>query len=437
MNEMKPTSILNCLPINGNLINLHHGINSNEKLEILSKLKTTDEQRDISLLSKNTFELKIAIDKQDWTSIASLIDDLFKKILGPPDAATIYQITHTKRQLRETYVSVGGLDVLMILLYPKDNKRYNTIKIEKYVNTWNQIMVILREIVYSIPTLAATYFSKQHIHILFTMLTVDCIFDGCINLIEEILALKTEALDITEIPNATGLFKLFGTRKLAVLTRVLSLLLFEPEDRIAMEEANNLGNLDLLRLRRDRMTKQSSAVERNQHFILSCPYFIPRICTIIQISNNAPGMSQLHGRTVSNSLLAFAAEHMKFNMGELDCVAMELFNRTGQTGQTVGQTVGRTVGAQTDGQTAANSRFAPPTPTSKSNSRSTPKSKSKSKCKNEWEYFVQLIDLVNKYEDRQRIVLAHALSQQKAEKNKQNKRNIKKNKKKLSKIVVV
>lgn len=398
---MKPSSILQCLP---NYYS-YHSIKLHEKHDILSKLKTTDDQKDFSFLSKNTSELSIAIDKQDWSAIATTIDDLFNKILGPPDAATIYQITHAKRQLRETYVSVGGLDILMLLIRPKNGKRYSSIKIEKYVNTWNQTMVILREVVYSIPALAATYFSKEHMHYLFGMLSVDCIFDGCINLLEEILALKTEALDITEIPNVYDMFKNFGTRKLAVLTRVLSLLLFEPEDRIAMEEAHNLGNLDLLRLRRDRMTKQSSAVERNQHFVLTCPFFLPRILTIIQITNNAPGMAQLHGRTVSNSLLSFAAEHIKFNLGELDCVAPELFNRTGQP-----HSEARVDSSQI--QHAVNSQFAPISPSN---------SASKTKCKNEWEYFVQLIDLVNKYEDRQRIILAHALSQQKAEKLKMSK----------------
>ena len=120
---------------------------------------------------------------------------------------------------------------------PKHGYMYIKWIFDKYHNTWNQILVMLREICFSLPSLVTHYFAKPHVHFLFQLLTYKNVFDGCINLIEEILAIKTETIDITEIPNVYNLFDGFTCRQFAILCRVLALLLFEPEDRVAMEEA--------------------------------------------------------------------------------------------------------------------------------------------------------------------------------------------------------
>ncbi len=173
-----------------------------------------------------------------WEKISDVMNDLFNDLLGPPSAPDVFVITPTKRQRREFFVSVGGLDTLMLLFAPKGGEIYAAPIFERFHNTWNQLLVLLREVVFALPSLAVHHISTAHTHFLFHLLSHRTLFDGSVNLIEEILAIKSETIDLTQIPGVDKLFRGMNCRQLAVMCRVLALLLFEPEDRVAMENAH-------------------------------------------------------------------------------------------------------------------------------------------------------------------------------------------------------
>ena len=103
-------------------------------------------------------------------------------------------------------------------------------------------------------------------------------FDDTMNLLEEILASREETFSLLLIPNFFSLVDSFSSRQLAHFCRILSLVLFEPEDRQIMEGSQILKSLELLQLRRNRMAKNSSnVVERNQSLVRVLIIFFSKV----------------------------------------------------------------------------------------------------------------------------------------------------------------
>ena len=85
------------------------------------------------------------------------------------------------------------------------------------------------------------------------------------NFVEEVLATKEEPFNLSLVPDLYVLLTSFDARQLSHFCRVLSLLLFEPEDRQIMEGSHSITSSELLQLRRNRLFKNSNQiVERNQ-----------------------------------------------------------------------------------------------------------------------------------------------------------------------------
>lgn len=102
----------------------------------------------------------------------------------------------------------------------------------------------------------------------FTYLRHQSLFDNTMNLLEEILASRTDTFSLALIPKLFSLIRGFSSRQLAHFCRVLSLVLFEPEDRQIMEGSQVLRSTDLLKLRRNKMVKNNNGVvERNQSLV--------------------------------------------------------------------------------------------------------------------------------------------------------------------------
>jgi hypothetical protein len=102
----------------------------------------------------------------------------------------------------------------------------------------------------------------------FTMLQHQPLFDNTMNLLEEILATREDTFQLSLIPDFYGLIGKFSARHLAHFCRVLSLVVFEPEDRHVMEGAHNLHSTELLQLRRNRLARTcGGVVERNQSLV--------------------------------------------------------------------------------------------------------------------------------------------------------------------------
>ena len=89
------------------------------------------------------------------------------------------------------------------------------------------------------------------------------------SLLEEILAVRIETFSLALVPDLYALIAKFTARQLAHFCRVLSLVLFEPEDRQIMEGSQVLRSLDLLQLRRDRMAKVIILIPSSRTFLSS------------------------------------------------------------------------------------------------------------------------------------------------------------------------
>lgn len=177
-----------------------------------------------------------------------------------------------KRQHRQQFIALGGMDLLLQLFLPPfappDARDYNKTQLQDKSEMWNEILVIIREILSVCPSVAERCFDDRHMIFLFTLLTHPPLFDNTMSILEEILATRLDTLNLSSIPRFYALVKQFNPRHLAHFCRVLSLLVFEPEDRQIMEESHVLCSFELLQLRRNRMSKNSTAiVEKNQNLV--------------------------------------------------------------------------------------------------------------------------------------------------------------------------
>lgn len=201
-----------------------------------------------------------------WKEIERAVEILIQRLLDNSNPDQVFVITPTKKQEREIFVSLGGVD-LLLKLFNKPFGNVDGLQFQARSELWNEILVILREVAFAIPTLSENVFGKNHITFLFTLLKHQSVFENTMNLLEEILAVRVETFSLALIPNFYDLVASLSTRHLAHFCRVLSLVLFEPEDRQIMEGSHVLRSLELLQLRRDRMAKVSNIVERNQSLV--------------------------------------------------------------------------------------------------------------------------------------------------------------------------
>jgi len=177
----------------------------------------------------------------------------------------IFQVTPLKVLQREFFVLFGGLrELLRVFTIPSTTER---------TDVWNDVLVILREITISLPSVAEKAFDNKDIVFFFSLLSHRNVFDNTMNLLEEILASREETFNLASVPNFFSIIGNFSARQLSHFCRVLSLVLFEPEDRQIMEGSHVLRSLDLLKLRKSRMSRNSSGtVEKNQSLVtnLNC-----------------------------------------------------------------------------------------------------------------------------------------------------------------------
>ena len=137
-----------------------------------------------------------------------------------------------------------------------------------------------------------------HLVFLFNLLIYSSVFENALHLIEEILATRSEVFSLRMIPNFHNILKVLNTRQLSHFCRVLALLLFEPEDRQILEGAQTLKSFDLLQLRRDKLSRPSYTVERNQSLIVEMPCLISRLVSLLKITNFAPNLKELITRHI-------------------------------------------------------------------------------------------------------------------------------------------
>jgi hypothetical protein len=218
--------------------------------------------------------LKLAMKEKVWDNIDTTFSDVMMNILDSTDPEQMYTMTDKKAQQREFFVLSGGLQLLLQFFAPpfvkKDARDMSRITIEQKNEFFNGLLVTLREVAFVVPSLSEKIFNDDHIVFLFTLLSHHSLFDNTMNLLEEIIATRPQVFNLSLVPNLFDLIEKFNSRTLSHFCRLISMLVFEPEDRQIIEGTHVLRSTELLRLRRNRMTKTSvNLVERNQTLVLS------------------------------------------------------------------------------------------------------------------------------------------------------------------------
>lgn len=245
-------------------------------------------------LISNITELRESINKEDIQEINLAINDCFVHMFDDltPEAVSL-PTKPAKQQECEAFIALGGVDMLLELFEKPFAQAKTPQWSQQLIELWNTVMLLLRELCYTIPSLANNIFGLQHIVFVFTALRQPAMFDAAVNLLEEILSARIDTFSLDLVPDLYSLLDILSVRSVAHFCRILSLVLFESEDRQLMEGAQVLRSLDLLQLRRDRMSRPFafSIVERNQSLILGSPNLVNRLLLILRVAQYGPNLA--------------------------------------------------------------------------------------------------------------------------------------------------
>ena len=183
-------------------------------------------------ISRCVRTLRVAIEGVRWADIQHAVRVLFSKMLeiSLPDQAS--SVVLKRKQEREVFVALGGMHLLLKLFEKPfcepDARIMSPSLVNRHSELWNEVLVILREVCYTIPSLSEQLFDNNHVVFLFTLLVHRSVFENSISMLEEILAVRIETFSLALVPDLFSLISKFGARHLAHFCRVLSLVLFEP-----------------------------------------------------------------------------------------------------------------------------------------------------------------------------------------------------------------
>ena len=265
-----------------------------------------------SLLILKSTSLGI-IKENSWSEIERAVFHVSEQLLENHQmTSSALKPLHLKRQEREVFLAVGGGFELLKLLDHPFNSTSSSIFLanilRRHSDIWNVALVTLRELCSSVPHVGDTLFGPSHIIFLFSLLNHASVFENALNLIEEILASKLDVFSLRSVPNLHNIIKSFTTRQLAHFCRALALVLFEPEDRLILEGSHSLKSLDLIQLRRNKLSRPSYTVERNQSLILELPCLLPRLVSLLRIINFAPNLKELISHQIMVQVSLFTHE---------------------------------------------------------------------------------------------------------------------------------
>lgn len=242
------------------------------------------------------------IKENSWTDIERAVYHVSEQLLEGQTITSPHQLPPSKKLERELFVSIGGCSELLKLLDHPFSASSSTIFLanilRKHSDIWNAALLTLREVCSTVPCIGETIFNTGHLVFLFNLLIYSSVFENALHLIEELLATRSEVFSLRLVPNLHNILKVLNTRQLAHFCRVLALLLFEPEDRQILEGAQTLKSFDLLQLRRDKLSRPSYTVERNQSLIVEMPCLISRLVSLLKITNFAPNLKELITRHI-------------------------------------------------------------------------------------------------------------------------------------------
>jgi len=303
--------------------------------------------------------LAAAIDAGDWTETQTIVSRISPKLIGnpmeaaaagadgrrdtvedanlPPTAPRYHAGGGRLGLERDAFVLAGGVQVLIRMFREKSfvgqemasshdaRDLSEEILAKRLASGWNETLVVLRELVFAMPSLVENQTvldDGEFLPFLFTLLSHDSCFDAAAALIEEILSLMSQAAPqsnntdagqsedsasfvpqggrsfpattffLGDVPDLYKLWNGFNCRQLAHFSRILALLVFEPEDRQLWESSTALKSLELLQLRRNRAVRagRDSTVDMNQSILLGDEELIRRLLRLLKVMNYAPSI---------------------------------------------------------------------------------------------------------------------------------------------------
>ncbi|CAN0170088.1 unnamed protein product, partial [Ectocarpus fasciculatus] len=181
---------------------------------------------------------------------------------------------------------------------PADARSIPAAIVARDMPVWKTTLVILRELCFTDQDLSERLGSPELILYLLTLMAYQGVFDLAVGLVEEILAVKSSTYFLGEVPELHSLVENMTSQQLAHFSRVLALLVFEPEYRQLMESAHVLRSMELLQLRRDRVVRADSIIDKNQALILSAPSLLPRLMELLRVMNYNPSLATFDEQAV-------------------------------------------------------------------------------------------------------------------------------------------
>jgi hypothetical protein len=248
-----------------------------------------------------TNDLKVAVQSKLWANIENAVTDVMKILIDHNGTDTASKFRKT--QMKQTFVAYGGVQYLLRICEPpictSDARNLPKATFHERAETWNEILSILRELIITVPSLPDRFFSLQHISFFITLLHHTTVFECAAAVVEEILTCREDPFPLYIVPNLFGLLKGLSSRHLAHFCRVISLTIFEPEDRHILEGTHSVRAMELLRMRRTRAFRSSNlVVEKNQNILVQMPDFLPRLVQIMRIVNHGPELSEFIRRNI-------------------------------------------------------------------------------------------------------------------------------------------
>eukprot|EP00638_Chattonella_subsalsa_P000233 CAMPEP_0117744562 /NCGR_PEP_ID=MMETSP0947-20121206/6833_1 /TAXON_ID=44440 /ORGANISM="Chattonella subsalsa, Strain CCMP2191" /LENGTH=1052 /DNA_ID=CAMNT_0005561535 /DNA_START=129 /DNA_END=3285 /DNA_ORIENTATION=+ len=251
--------------------------------------------------------LRSAIQQGNPAAMAGAISAAFTKLVDNPAINLPNQDPHSQGgglrggggALRESFVLFGGVDQICACFRPpfatRDARQMDAQLVQaRRAETWNEALVLLRELCFSHPSLAESPCGDPDLVVFwFTLMSHPTTFDNAVGLIEEVLAVNPTTFALNKIHDLYGLVRGFSCRQLAHFCRVLALLVFEPEDRQLVETTRVLRSLELLQLRRDRVARANTIIDCNQALILGMPELVSRLVKLLRFMNYSPPLSRL------------------------------------------------------------------------------------------------------------------------------------------------
>eukprot|EP00246_Nothoceros_aenigmaticus_P018067 TRINITY_DN9316_c0_g1_i1.p1 TRINITY_DN9316_c0_g1~~TRINITY_DN9316_c0_g1_i1.p1 ORF type:complete len:883 (-),score=147.83 TRINITY_DN9316_c0_g1_i1:126-2774(-) len=207
---------------------------------------------------------------------------------------------------RESFVLLGGDALLLrILSYPFMHPPNGEVPLS--VQVWTarkECLTVLRELCFTLPFYTETLAANRDFVIqLFALMGNPKTFDLAVCLAEEVLAIREDTLNVTEIPDFVNLVNSFTPRQLASFCRVLAMVVFEPEDRVSGSGFKQQKCSVVTGSALKAAEAEQTIADVNHDAILRVPKILARLVQLLQLYRipvDRESMSSLHDHIIQH-----------------------------------------------------------------------------------------------------------------------------------------